>query len=136
MLLVRVKSFCKKKKNKKFKTALITSFILLLIYITTDVYHPHPTYQAFIYAQSLTLFVIIYENLFFLCKSFWIFSYCKNLFLFMFICKKFFFYLCSSVRTYFIRYILETSILKCSFWESNFKVHLCFEMHFLREQLF
>ena len=35
VLLLRAKSFCKKKKNKEFKTALITSFTLLLMVIKT-----------------------------------------------------------------------------------------------------
>ena len=29
-----------------------------------------------------------------------------------------------------------TEVFKCIFWESNFELHLCFEMYFLREQLF
>ena len=27
-----------------------------------------------------------------------------------------------------------TYVFKCIFWGSNFEEHLCFEMHFLREQ--
>ena len=46
------------------------------------------------------------------------------------------FYLCPSVRISFIKYILETSILKYIFWGSNFEEHFCSEIYFLREQLF
>ena len=31
---------------------------------------------------------------------------------------------------------MYTCVLKCIFSESNFEEHLCFEMHFLKKQLF
>ena len=69
-------------------------------------------------------------------KFFFLFFYLwKFLFIYVYLWKSFF-YLCSSVGISFIKYILETSVLKCIFRGSNFKVHLCSEMHFLREQLF
>ena len=33
-----------------------------------------------------------------------------------------------------IKKILMIEVLKCIFWRSNFEEHLCFEMHFFREQ--
>ena len=71
--------------------------------------------------------VVISENLFksflFLKTSFYLCLSVKNLSLFMFICENL-----------FTKNILKTAVLKCTFWGSNFEVHLCSEMHFLREQ--
>ena len=71
--------------------------------------------------------VVISENLFksflFLKTSFYLCLSVKNLSLFMFICENL-----------FTKNILKTAVLKCTFRGSNFEVHLCSEMHFLREQ--
>ena len=80
-------------------------------------------------------------ELFYLCKSLLIVKIFLNLFIFWkSFCishiVKISFYLCSSVRISIAKYILETSVLKCIYWRSNFEVCLCSEMHFLREQLF
>ena len=82
--------------------------------------------------ESFWIF-FIRKNLFLLCESFWIFFYCENLFKpFLFV--KIFSYLCSSVRTSFIKcawnqfwnLFFEGAILKCLyvlkciFWGSNY----------------
>ena len=38
------------------------------------------------------------------------------------------------MRTSVTKNILKTAVLKCTFWGSNFELHLCSEMYFLREQ--
>ena len=85
-----------------------------------------------------------YENLFesiFICDNLWEIFFCacviisESLFKpFLFV--KISFYLCSSVRISFIKYILKTSVLKSISWGSNFEVCSCSEIHFLRQQLF
>ena len=63
VLLVRSKSFCKKIKNKKFKTALITSFILLLNFqssqsflIITILFNHHSLFQSLQFFSIITIF--------------------------------------------------------------------------------
>ena len=80
---------------------------------------------------SLFLFVITCEKYFF-CAHVIISESLFKPFLFV----KISFYLCSSVRISFIKYILKTSVLKSISWGSNFEVSSCFEIHFLRQQLF
>ena len=74
VLFVRVKSFCK--KNKKFKTALITSFTLLL----NSSYYKHE------YFSIITIF-FSYHNLFQLSQSF---SVITIFFITIFLIKVFF----------------------------------------------
>ena len=114
-IFILLKVFVRKKKKKKFCCFLFAYFCFVgwfllvlrflccrifhkkirscpdkLIYCATDMYPSWPTYQEFI-CRHLFLFVIIWENLFFLWESFWIFSICKNLFFFMVICENLFF---------------------------------------------
>ena len=63
VLLVRSKSFCKKIKNKKFKTALITSFILLLNFqssqsflIITILFNHHSLFQSLQFFSIIAIF--------------------------------------------------------------------------------
>ena len=79
MLFVRSNTFHNKKK-KRLEIGLIASFTILLMCTSYQ-----PAFRKFICAHVF-LFVIIWENLFFLWESFWILLICENLFLFMIIC--------------------------------------------------
>ena len=75
VLIARVKSFCKKKKQKRFKTALMTSFTLLLNLF----YYKHEFFLITIFFNFFTIFFnyhnllyynFFYHNLFQLLHSF------------------------------------------------------------------
>ena len=97
---------------------------------------PLSTHLLSLYLQAL---FFISENLFlFMITCDTLFSYViisENLFKpFLFV--NIYFCLCLSVKISFIKYIFETSVLKCIFWGNNFELHSGSETHFLREQLF
>ena len=116
-VFVRVESFCKKKINK------LEIVPIASIHYTTDVYLYQPVYETYIYTH-LFLFVIIYENFFFLWESFWIFLVWASLL----ICD----HLWESLL--FMRIILSLSYLwKSFFYENSF---LFVRIYFLWEIFF
>ena len=118
VLFVCVKSSCKKNNNKEVQNCPDT-----LIYYTTDVYPPQPTYgklfvRTYFYLWSPVGVFSFYWNLFFLWKSLLIYEHLWRSFLFVRISP----YLWSSVRIFSFYENLSLFMIICEnlffLWES------------------